>query len=293
MTSSPDLLKELRAQSFQPTSTSTMAMRYYNEGLELVQRGKSGEAVERFEAATTEDASFALAFSGLAQAYSALGQDNEAEQSSRQAMAASEKLSGLEKLLIEAVHARVSSDNDKAIEAYGKLVQVLPNDSDVHLALAGIYDETGKYDKAREEYNKVLKLDPKRLEALINIGRVEIRRKNPRGALDSLNNALSYSIQLGNDEAKGRILNAMGAAYKGMENYDEALNHYQQALAVRRKLGQKGGIAQTLNEMGQAEDKLGQSAQALSHYTESERLYREVGDKRGTGSVLINWGTFY
>jgi tetratricopeptide (TPR) repeat protein len=293
VTSSPDLLKELRAKSFQPTSTSTTAMRYYSEGLELVHRGNNGEAVDRFKASTMEDASFALAFSRLAQAYSALGQDNEAERSSRQAMALAEKLSGLEKLLIEAVHARVSSDNDKAIEAYKKLVQVLPNDSDIHLALAGIYDETGKYDQARDEYDTVLKLDPKRLEALINIGRVEVRRKNPKGAIVHLNNALSYSVQIGNDDARGRILNAMGAAYKGMENYEEALNNYQQSLAVRRKLGQKAGIAQTLNEMAQAEDKLGQPELALTHYTESDKLYREVGDKRGMGSVLLNWGTFY
>ena len=38
---------------------------------------------------------------------------------------------------------------------------------------AGLYEKSSAYDKAREEYTKVLTLDPKRVDALLAIGRVE------------------------------------------------------------------------------------------------------------------------
>ena len=52
---SPDILKELQAQSFKPTSSSIEALRDYNQGLELARQGKNLEAVKRLQAAVKED----------------------------------------------------------------------------------------------------------------------------------------------------------------------------------------------------------------------------------------------
>ncbi len=41
---SPDLVKELQAQSFKPTSTSVDALRDYNQGLQLLRQGNNLEA---------------------------------------------------------------------------------------------------------------------------------------------------------------------------------------------------------------------------------------------------------
>src|SRR5262245_56847107 len=293
VTSSPDVLKELRAKTFKPSSTSLVALRYYNEGLDLTRQGNNTEALKRFELSTKEDPNFALALSRLARAYSALGQDNEAEQFSRKAMALAEKLPDQEKYLIAAIHARVRHDNDKAIESYENLVKVFPNDSDVHAALAGLYEDTGRYDKSRDEYNKVLGLDPKDLEALAALGQLEIQGRNGEGALQYLNNALTLSIQLNNQEAKGKILNLIGRAYKELNRYEEALRSYKDALATRQKLGQKNGVAQTLTDMGFTEYLMGDADAASKHFAESLRLYREVGNKRGLGNALTTVGIFY
>jgi len=59
---SPDVLKELQASSFRPSSTSVTALREYNRGVGLLREGKNLEAEKGFVAATKEDPQFALAF---------------------------------------------------------------------------------------------------------------------------------------------------------------------------------------------------------------------------------------
>ena len=70
----------MKASSFQPVSQSVAALRAYNQGIGLQRDGKNLEAQKQFETATKEDPAFALAFSRLAQTYSNLGYDGEAEQ---------------------------------------------------------------------------------------------------------------------------------------------------------------------------------------------------------------------
>ena len=50
---SPDVMKELKAQSFKPNSASIDALRDYNEGLALMREGKNLDALKRFQSATT------------------------------------------------------------------------------------------------------------------------------------------------------------------------------------------------------------------------------------------------
>ena len=65
---SPDLVKELQAQSFKPTSTSVDALRDYNQGLQLLRQGNNLEAQKQLETATKEDPQFAVAYSRLGEA---------------------------------------------------------------------------------------------------------------------------------------------------------------------------------------------------------------------------------
>src|ERR1700681_1633412 len=83
---SPDVLKELKASSFQPSSKSVQALRDYNQGVQFLRDGKNLEAVPMFQAAVKEDPQFAIAFSRLAETDSALGYDTDAEKYSRTAL---------------------------------------------------------------------------------------------------------------------------------------------------------------------------------------------------------------
>ena len=81
-----NVIKELKASSFQPTSQSVDALRDYNQGIGFQRDGKNLEAQKQFDAATKADPNFALAFSKLAQTYSSQGYDGDAEQAAKKAV---------------------------------------------------------------------------------------------------------------------------------------------------------------------------------------------------------------
>ena len=85
-------------------------------------------------------------------------------------------------------------DYAKAIESYENLAQVAGDDPDVQFALGVLYENKGVFDKAREHFGKVLKVDPKYIDTLLASGRVEIKSNNAQTGLDYLNRALTLAI---------------------------------------------------------------------------------------------------
>jgi tetratricopeptide (TPR) repeat protein/predicted Ser/Thr protein kinase len=293
LTLSPQIVNELKAQSFKPSSKSLEAIRLYSEGTDLASKGNNLEALKRFEASTKVDPEFALAFAKLGQIYSNLGHDNEAEQFARKAVDLSENLPSRQRYLIAASYARIAHDYPKAIQSYENLVSATPGDPEVQIALARLYEDTGALDKARDHYAKALTVDPRRVDALVMMGQVEFKSHNSQGALDYFNRALQEAVQLGNDEAKGTALQGTGLAYRQLGKDDEALQTFQQSLVIRRRLGDKRGIAATLNSMAQIHEQLGKSDLALKSYQEALQLRQEIGDKKGLGDTLLDLGSYY
>jgi serine/threonine protein kinase/tetratricopeptide (TPR) repeat protein len=290
---SPDVIKELKASSFQPSSGSAPALRDYNQGVQLLRDGKNVEAVKALQAAVQEDPQFALAYSRLAEADSALGYDNDAEQASRKAVELSDQLAPQEKYLIQASHDRIQRDYPKAIEAYGNLAKAAPDNADVLFDLAELYENSSAYDQAREEYTKVLTLDPKRVQALLAMGRVEVDSSNPQKALEYLTRALPLTVEFGNEEVRANILQVMGVAYAALNKHEDALSNFRESLEIKRKLGLKQGIAISLRAMAISEDVLGKPDQALKDYKEALALAQELGDKAETGDIQNDIAQFY
>jgi len=290
---SKSIVKELQGQSFKPSTTSVPALRDYNEGLQLARRGNHLGAIQRFEASTQEDSKFALAYSELGRTYALLGQDNDAEQASRKAVEISDPLPAQEKYLIQASHYQILRDYPKAIEAYENLAKVSPDNTDVLFSLGLLYENSSAYDKARDEFSKLLALDPKRVAGLLEIGRVEIRSGNAQKGLEYLTRAQAMAIESGNDEERSEILQAMGGAYAALNKHEEALRNYQDSLEIKRKLGLKKGIADSLQAIASSQAALGRLELALKNYNAALNLRREIGDKAGAGDALNDLAQSY
>jgi eukaryotic-like serine/threonine-protein kinase len=288
-----NVLKELKASSFQTTSTSVAALRDYNRGLGLQRDGKNLEAQKQFEAATKADPTFALAFSKLAQTYSSLGYDSEAEQSAQKAVLLSRDLPTAEKYLISAVHSQVTKNYPDAIKAYENLAKASPDNSDVESALANLYKDSGNLAKAREYYQKLLTANPKDVAATLELGRVAIKSGDAQGSLDPLSRAYTLAIQMGNPEQEAASLHFMAVAYGMLSKPEEDLRNEEQALIIWRRIGQKRGLALSLKQMATAQASLGKPKDALDNFQEAMQLQREIGDKRGLGDTLIDLGNFY
>jgi eukaryotic-like serine/threonine-protein kinase len=292
---SPDVLKELKAQSFKASSSSEGALRDYNDGLALMRAGKNLEALKNFQAASSEDSQFALAFSRLAEVQAELGSQSEAEQSSQRALelASSENLPLPEKYLISASHARIVKDTKKALEAYLNLATSWPNDVDVQSNLGTLYSETGDYAKAKDVFAKILKADPKNIKALWNMGVVENNVGNPQGALDSLSKGLSLATQVDNQEQKALILLSTGISYRLLNKQDEAMRNYQESIAISQKIGNKRAVAAALDEVADLQTRSGKSDAALVTFNQALALLRELGQKQEIADTLVDMGTVY
>jgi serine/threonine protein kinase/tetratricopeptide (TPR) repeat protein len=289
---SRDVIAELRASSFQPTSKSLPALRDYNRGVQLMRDGKNLEAQKLLEAATKEDSTFAIAFSKLAQTYSNLGYDSEAAQAAQKAVGLSENLPPTEKYLIIANRAQVTKNYPDAIKAYETLAKASPDNADVQAALAALYEESGDFAKASAYYRKILAANPKDLMATLATGRIALASGDVQASLEPLNRALSLSIQVGNEEERATSFHAIGYAYESLNKPEEALRNYQQALEIRRKIGEKRGIAKSLNRMARVEAVMGRQKSAASHFEEALQVSREIGDKHGLADILLDLGNF-
>jgi len=290
---SASTIKELQGQSFKPSTSSLPALHDYNDGLQFERRGNFLEAAKRFEAATQEDPRFALAYSELAKTYDNLGQDNQAEQASRKAVELSDPLPPAEKYLIQASHEQIQKDYPKAIEAYDNLARAAPDDADVLFELGGLYQNSSAYDKARKEYMKVLALDPKRVEALLAMGILEIYDGNPQKALEYFTRAQPLAVEFGNDEERSEILQDVGLAYAALNKQEDALRNLRDSLEIKRRLGLKKGMAKSLDSIASSEDILGKTDQALKDYKEALALWQDLGDKAGTGDIQNDLAQFY
>ena len=289
----PDnVLKELKASSFQPTSKSIPALRDYNQGLGLQRDARNIEAEKQFEAATKEDPGFALAFARLGQTYSSLGYDSEAEQAARKAVELSEGLPEAEKYLISAIELQVVKNYPEAIKAYENLARIAPNNSDVQSALASLYQDSGDLAKARDYYQKLLGGNPKDIAATLDLGRIEIKSGNPQASFDPLNRAYSLAVQVDNQEQKATSLHLMAVAYRMLSKPQEVLRNETEAITIWRHIGQKRGLAFSLNEIASAQASLGNNKEALSNYEEALQIRREIGDKRGLADTLLDLGNF-
>jgi tetratricopeptide (TPR) repeat protein len=287
-----DVLKELKASSFQPTSQSVAALRDYNQGTGLQRDGRNLEAKTLFVLAIEEDPAFALAFSKVAQTYSSLGQDDEAEQSARKAVELSQNLPEAEKYLISAIRSQVTKNYPEAIKAYENLAKVSPDNSDVQSALASLYQDSGDLTKAREYCQKLLSFNPKNVAATLDLGRIEIKSGNPQGSFDPLNRAYSLAVQVDNQEQKATSLHLMAIAYRNLSKPQEVLRNEQEAITIWRHIGQERGLAFSLNAMAAAQASLGDTKNASANFQEALQIRREIGDKRGLGDTLIDMGNF-
>lgn len=287
-----DVIKELKANSFQPNSNSVEALRDYDQGISLQRNGENLEAHKQFEAATKADGNFALAFSKLAQTFSSLGYDPEAEQSAQKAVELSQTLPQSERYLISAIRYQITQNYPEAIKAYESLGKAAPDNTDVQSALASVYEDAGDFAKARGYYEKLLAVSPKDLTALLELGRVTTNAGDPQGSLEFLNRAYSLSIQMDNQEQKAASLHAMAIAYRMLGKPADALRDEQEALTIWRRIGQNRGLGSSLNEMANAQALLGQIPEALGNFRQAMQVRRDIGDKRGLGDTSIDMGNF-
>ena len=151
----------------QTTTVSLKALQAYAWGVKIKAAQGSGAAIPFYKQAIELDPEFAEAYAALGAAYSDLGEGTLCMENSRKAYELREHVSSQrERFHIEGdYYDSVTGEMEKANQTYLDWIQVYPDDYLPHQNLGANYSEMGQYEKAVEEEETVLRLQPNNVNA--------------------------------------------------------------------------------------------------------------------------------
>ncbi|MHC4150289.1 MAG: tetratricopeptide repeat protein, partial [Planctomycetota bacterium] len=168
-----DLVAETERE-FQLTdmTKSLEAYRCYSQALENSEKFLLAEAEKCLKDAIKSDSTFAAAYLQLAILKFKQHNVEEAMQSMEKARLYAHKLSEVDQIRLKLMESKHGNDVESYLAALEEFLSYTPYDSETRMQLAGTYLELKQYDKALEEYEAVLELDPKRKLAHNQLGYV-------------------------------------------------------------------------------------------------------------------------
>ncbi len=143
------------------TTPSLEALKAYSMGITTGRTKGNAEAIPFMKRAIELDPNFAIAYAGLAVNYSNLGQASLAADYARKAYDLRDRVSERERYRISALYFQnVTSEVEKATEAYELWAKSYPRDSVPHTNLGSLYANLGQWDKAITETEAAQRLEP-------------------------------------------------------------------------------------------------------------------------------------
>jgi serine/threonine protein kinase/tetratricopeptide (TPR) repeat protein len=217
-----------RAQVADVTTSSMEAYKYFLKGREEFDKMYYVDARQSFEKAIELDPEFGMAYFVLSSVQGSLGNIQAENEAIKKAKASAHKVTERERLYIEAAYANtIERNRETRNRLLQELIQKYPKEKTAHYWLGVIYRGTTNYDKAIEEQNKVLGLDPEYGEAHNELGYIYLALRNFDKSIEHFQNYASLNPNDANP------LDSLAEAYYLMGKLDEALVKYKEALAVK------------------------------------------------------------
>ena len=170
------------------TTSSLEALQQYSEGGRAAREQGDAAAIPYAKRAIELDPNFAIAYAGLGGDYSNLNQAGLARENFQKAYELRDRVTQRERFLIEASYfGYVTGEIDKAIQTYTEWARTYSADYGPHSALGDNYNFLGQYEKAAEETNASLRLEPDDVIAYGNLADDYIaldRIKDAKATLD-------------------------------------------------------------------------------------------------------------
>ncbi|TKJ29361.1 hypothetical protein CEE39_09230 [bacterium (candidate division B38) B3_B38] len=119
-----------------------------------------------------------------------------------------------------------------AIQAFNRALQLNPNFTDVHNNLGMVYSEMGDIDRARREFQEVIRAKAYATPevAYFNLGKLSLTEKNYEEAIFFFQKALESNPKL------PKVHERRGFTYELMGKLEEAEKEYQEALKLEPKM---------------------------------------------------------
>lgn len=150
------------------TTTSLEAMKSYTNAQELDAQGKPAEAIKEYERTLDYDPNFGRAYSGLGALYYSRGDQQKAEEYYKKALQHVDRMTDREKWRTRGGYYLCTFNPTNAIEQYTALTRRFSKDSAGHSMLAFAYFLNRTMDKAYDEGDNALKLNPHHINTRYN-----------------------------------------------------------------------------------------------------------------------------
>ncbi len=241
---------------------SIPAFRAFTDGFSAVQVRRDWRgAAQHYESAVALDPGFARAHLSLFETYTNLNETRKGE-------AALETAMGLLYKLPERLQFRVKSvyywlmrqDIEKAQATAAMHAELFPEDVDAHIQLSTFYDMRNRKDDAIAEFERVLELDPGRVEYLRAIGETYAEQGEYRTALDFYRR---YTREAPNDP-NGFL--ELGGVHRWLGDHESARGEYEKALVV-----DPGSVRATIR-LADLDRDFGRFEQAVQGYERALRM---------------------
>jgi TolB-like protein/DNA-binding winged helix-turn-helix (wHTH) protein/Tfp pilus assembly protein PilF len=269
---------KLRPEQQRLNEASTVnpeAFDFYLNGRYFSHRGADGipRAVENFQRAIAKDPDYALAYSGLADAYTvqALWGWESPEQALERAKAAAEKALALNSSLAEA-HASLANvklyswDFRGAEQEFRRALELNPSYANAHHWFSHCLVALGRMDESLAETNRALIFDPLDLSIQTHLGWHHYFAREYDQAIAPIQKALKGDTSPRSRTGPHAIL---GAVYEQKGMYDEAIANFRDAVA------QSGGIPVYVAQLAHTQAASGNRSEALRLLEELKRLPKD------------------
>jgi serine/threonine protein kinase/tetratricopeptide (TPR) repeat protein len=161
------------------TTSSLPAIKSYLEGERAFRAGQYGDAAIAYQAAVSEDSTFAMAFYRLSMVQERLAWAEASQQSAEAAYRHSQRLAARHRQFFEAVLALRRGESSKAEEMFRGIVSTYPDDAEAwyqlgELMFHGNPLRGGSMTAGREPLTNALFYDPGDLGALYHLARIAV-----------------------------------------------------------------------------------------------------------------------
>ncbi len=154
-----------------------------------------------------------------------------------------------------------NNEIEKAVEEYNNVIKLDPDNAEVHINLGVIYKDKGDLDKAVEEYEKALAIDPRLEVGYNNLGVVYFLKGNYIEAIRHYQKAIEI-----NPKNLESYVN-LGIAYGMQKRSDEAIRAFQTAISINPQ------HAETQYNLAIIYDENGEIEKALLYYSRFLEFY--------------------